>query len=185
MQGKPPQDEADRPEEETEGSPLVLVLVLLCAAVGVCLLVWGGTIGWILFVLGLILTVLLKLRAMTTAEREEERAAKRKARQEKLKKQREKEKAKKESLKTGKCPNCGGELQVLQKGYDTGTGVACCLLGGPVGLLGGLLGSGKKTRVCKGCGQEFSFGSQKQDSAAAVVVIVLLVVFLLILLASC
>ena len=73
----------------------------------------------------------------------------------------------------------------MHKGYDTGTGLACCCLGGPVGLLGGLLGSGQKTRVCAGCGKEFKFGSQERGNVMLVVGILVLVVLLMTLLGSC
>lgn len=98
-----------------------------------------------------------KQRAQKEKERRQRVAVRQRARQEELERSREKEQARKVSLRAGQCPDCGAELQVLQKGYDTGTGVACCLFTGPIGLLAGLLGSGKKTRVCKGCGREFRF----------------------------
>ncbi len=63
-----------------------------------------------------------------------------------------------------KCPACGStQIQVATKTETTGfsTGQGCCgaILLGPLGLLCGLLGSGKgKTdvvRVCLECGNEF------------------------------
>jgi Zn finger protein HypA/HybF involved in hydrogenase expression len=98
-------------------------------------------------------------RAQHKSEAQQERAARERARQEQLERIRQKQASRNASLHAGQCPDCGGELQVLEKGYDSGTGLACCCLAGPLGLLGGLLGSGEKTRVCKGCGREFRFGS--------------------------
>ena len=124
-------------------------------------------------------------RARELGEREQQKAAQDRARQAQLERARQEQAARNQSLHTGQCPNCGGHLQVMQKGYDTGTGLACCCLGGPVGLLGGLLGSGQKTRVCSGCGQEFRFGSQQQASVGVVVAVIALVVLFLVLLGSC
>jgi hypothetical protein len=97
-------------------------------------------------------------RAQEQRAQEQERAATEQARILRLQTTRQKQAARNGSLRAGRCPDCGAELQVMQKGYDTGTGLACCCLGGPLGLLGGMLGSGQKTRVCRGCGHEFKFG---------------------------
>ncbi len=65
---------------------------------------------------------------------------------------------------SGQCPRCGSNnLQaihsVTQKGFnDTGACSGCCCLG-PVGLLFGFCGSGKKQeqsgRMCLNCGNKF------------------------------
>ena len=117
-------------------------------------------------------------------ERRQQTAAMQRARQEQLERSRERAAGRTASLRAGNCPDCGAELQVLQKGYDSGTGLTCCCLAGPIGLLAGLLGSGTKTRVCKGCGHEFRFGSETNVAAIAVATVVAVVV-LLVLLRSC
>jgi len=65
---------------------------------------------------------------------------------------------------SGQCPKCGSNnLQAVhsatQKGFsDTGACSGCCCLG-PVGLLCGFCGSGKKQeqsyRMCLNCGNKF------------------------------
>lgn len=65
---------------------------------------------------------------------------------------------------SGQCPKCGSNnLQAIhsatQKGFsDTNACGGCCCLG-PVGLLCGLCGSGKKQeqsyRMCLNCGNKF------------------------------
>ncbi len=62
------------------------------------------------------------------------------------------------------CPKCKSEkVQAVQntetKGFSDGKGLLGCCLFGPLGLLCGLLGSGKKTtttsRICLDCGHKF------------------------------
>ncbi|MFO7958091.1 MAG: hypothetical protein R6X33_13445 [Candidatus Brocadiia bacterium] len=109
-----------------------------------------------------------KERAARRAEKEKERKernlAKQRARKEQLERSRRAEAERRSALRAGKCPVCGGEIQVIQKGYSTDTGLACCCLTGPIGLLGGFLGSGQKVRVCSGCGKEFSFCSNHKSA---------------------
>ena len=118
-------------------------------------------------------------------ERREEKRRRAVRRKEKRRQQREKKKEREKTLKSGTCPECGGELEVTQEGYQTGKGAVCCLLAGPLGLLGGLLGSGDKTRVCKGCGKEYPFDSQDADTTLVAIVLVCILFFFLVLLGSC
>lgn len=57
------------------------------------------------------------------------------------------------------CPACGSQQVTAQKrGYGTGAGAAGCLLLGPLGLLGGAIGSNKIIITCLSCGNEFEPG---------------------------
>jgi DNA-directed RNA polymerase subunit M/transcription elongation factor TFIIS len=59
----------------------------------------------------------------------------------------------------GLCPNCGSDkTQALRRGYNTGTGLTCCCLAGPIGLALGLIGSQEVLVVCKACGREYTPG---------------------------
>lgn len=130
----------------------------------------------------------IRKTAIRTAEAEARKARReqeRMDRQLQLARTRQAQAARNQSLHAGRCPNCGAELQVIQRGYDTGTGLTCCLFAGPLGLLAGLLDSGKRTRGCPGCGREFKFDSWGQNSVLAVLAVVAAVVFLLVLLGSC
>jgi len=59
------------------------------------------------------------------------------------------------------CPRCGStQVSGGQKGYRSGRAAAGCLLLGPVGLLGGLFGSGEVMATCLNCGHQWKPGSQ-------------------------
>ena len=66
--------------------------------------------------------------------------------------------------KSGQCPKCGSDkLQAVhtssQKGFSDASALGGCCLFGPLGLLCGLCGSGKKQessfRMCLNCGNKF------------------------------
>lgn len=54
------------------------------------------------------------------------------------------------------CPKCGStQIQITKKGFGLGKAAAGGLLIGPVGLLGGAIGSNKIQRVCINCKHTF------------------------------
>jgi predicted RNA-binding Zn-ribbon protein involved in translation (DUF1610 family) len=56
-----------------------------------------------------------------------------------------------------RCPKCNSEnIFSGQKGFATGKAAVGALLLGPVGLLGGMIGSKKAELVCKDCGNKWS-----------------------------
>ena len=58
-----------------------------------------------------------------------------------------------------RCPKCGGEqFAAGSKGFGLGKAVAGGFLLGPVGLLGGLIGSKKVKITCLGCGHTWKPG---------------------------
>jgi uncharacterized protein YbaR (Trm112 family) len=84
-----------------------------------------------------------------------------------------------ESLRAGKCPACGAQLQVVQSGYDGGWGLLGLLASGSgLGLLAGFLGSGKKVRVCSGCGRNYRFAYSGCAKLAVIGLVVLILVIL-------
>jgi len=92
-------------------------------------------------------------RRVKQQEREWRETERMRLRQEEMERQQERRQETARRLEAGLCPRCGSaSTELTKKGYDTGTGVACCLLGGPLGLLGGLMGSGQTLCVCKACG---------------------------------
>jgi len=62
------------------------------------------------------------------------------------------------------CPKCGAnQLTANKKGFGLGKAAAGGLLLGPVGLFGGLVGSGKVKITCLRCGHAWMAGSQTGD----------------------
>lgn len=58
-----------------------------------------------------------------------------------------------------KCPRCGGtQLSANKKGYGLGKAALGGVLLGPVGLLGGFVGSGEVKITCLKCGHVFRAG---------------------------
>ena len=58
-----------------------------------------------------------------------------------------------------KCPKCRStQLTANKKGFGLGKAAAGGLLLGPVGLLGGVMGSGKVKITCLKCGHEWKPG---------------------------
>ncbi len=58
------------------------------------------------------------------------------------------------------CPKCGSEqIAANKKGFGLGKAAAGGFLLGPVGLLGGLLGSGKVMVTCLACGHSWAAGA--------------------------
>ena len=58
-----------------------------------------------------------------------------------------------------KCPKCGSsQITADKKGYGLGKAVGGGLLLGPIGLLGGLIGSKKVMVTCLKCGQQWEAG---------------------------
>ena len=57
------------------------------------------------------------------------------------------------------CPKCGSNnIQIVteEKGYSAETGCCGAILLGPIGLILGLCGTGKKNkRMCVDCGKKF------------------------------
>ncbi len=59
-----------------------------------------------------------------------------------------------------KCPKCGStQFTAKNKGYSLGKEALGVVVLGPVGLLGGLVGSKKIRVVCLKCGHEWSPGA--------------------------
>lgn len=57
---------------------------------------------------------------------------------------------------TIKCPECGcTQISANKKGFGLGKAATGGLLLGPVGLLGGLIGSGKVVITCLRCGHQW------------------------------
>jgi len=55
-----------------------------------------------------------------------------------------------------RCPNCNSnQIKVLTKGFGLGKAAVGAIALGPIGLLGGLLGSKKIKIVCLKCGHEW------------------------------
>ena len=60
-----------------------------------------------------------------------------------------------------KCPRCGStQLHAGQKGFGLGKAAAGGLLLGPVGLLGGMIGSKKVIITCLNCGKKWRAGKR-------------------------
>jgi hypothetical protein len=58
-----------------------------------------------------------------------------------------------------KCPKCGStQISAGDKGFGLGKAAAGGLLLGPVGLLGGLIGSKKVIVTCLKCGYKWEAG---------------------------
>jgi ribosomal protein S27E len=59
-----------------------------------------------------------------------------------------------------KCPKCGStQLSADKKGFGLGKAIGGGLLLGPVGLLGGLVGSKKVMITCLKCGNQWKAGN--------------------------
>jgi len=59
-----------------------------------------------------------------------------------------------------KCPSCGStQISAGNKGFGLGKAAAGGILLGPVGLLGGLVGSKKVMVTCLNCGKQWKAGS--------------------------
>jgi len=60
-----------------------------------------------------------------------------------------------------KCPRCGSsQLHAGKKGFGLGKAAAGGLLLGPVGLLGGVIGSKKVMITCLSCGKKWKAGKR-------------------------
>lgn len=60
------------------------------------------------------------------------------------------------------CPKCGStQITANKKGFGLGKAAAGGILLGPVGLMGGLLGSNKVILTCLKCGHQFKPGQGK------------------------
>lgn len=58
-----------------------------------------------------------------------------------------------------KCPKCGStQITAGKKGFGLGKAAGGALLLGPVGLLGGMIGSKKVKITCLKCGHEWKPG---------------------------
>ena len=58
-----------------------------------------------------------------------------------------------------RCPRCrSNQLSANKQGFGAGKGAVGCLLVGPVGLAGGLIGSNKIKITCLNCGEVFDPG---------------------------
>ena len=61
------------------------------------------------------------------------------------------------------CPLCGSSrIQAGRKGYGVGKAAAGALLLGPLGLLGGFIGSSKVKVTCLKCGHVFAPGDRPE-----------------------
>lgn len=59
-----------------------------------------------------------------------------------------------------KCPKCGSnQITAQNKGFGLGKATVGGLMLGPVGLLGGLIGSKKVNVVCLHCGHKWEPGN--------------------------
>lgn len=59
------------------------------------------------------------------------------------------------------CPKCGSnQITAQNKGFGLGKAAVGGLILGPVGLLGGLVGSKKVNIVCLKCGYKWEAGSR-------------------------
>lgn len=59
-----------------------------------------------------------------------------------------------------RCPKClSAQVTAVQKGFGTGGAVLGAVLLGPLGLLGGMIGSGKTRLACMKCGHIFEPGT--------------------------
>jgi len=59
-----------------------------------------------------------------------------------------------------RCPNCGSsQITADRKGYGVGKAVGGVLIAGPVGLLGGFIGSRKVLITCLQCGKQWKPGA--------------------------
>lgn len=60
------------------------------------------------------------------------------------------------SFQGARCPHYGStSIQAVKKGFGLGKAAAGGILLGPIGLLGGAIGSNKIQRVCLNCGRKF------------------------------
>lgn len=60
-----------------------------------------------------------------------------------------------------RCPKCGStQLHAGDKGFGLGKAAAGGLLLGPVGLLGGMIGSKKVMITCLSCGKKWQAGKR-------------------------
>ena len=94
-------------------------------------------------------------------ERERQEAETRRLRQGEVQRQVKENEGIASRLREGLCPRCGSSAtEVMKKGYNSGTGLCCCLLGGPIGLAAGLSGSNEIMCVCKACGHQYKPGKK-------------------------
>lgn len=64
-----------------------------------------------------------------------------------------------------KCPKCGStQFTVKTKGFGLGKAALGAVALGPVGLLGGLIGSKKIKVVCLKCGHEWFPGKREKNA---------------------
>lgn len=55
-----------------------------------------------------------------------------------------------------RCPYCGSsQIQMMKNGFSFGKAAAGVVVAGPVGAVGGAIGSNKTQRVCLSCGKKF------------------------------
>jgi len=126
-------------------------------------------------------------RAQKEMQRRQRVAAKQRARQEELERSRKRAETREASLRAGRCPDCGAQLQVLRKTFDgrraLSWGCLSYLLG--FGYLGALAGFGsgtEMTRVCGGCGREFPFSASRLSKTTNVVTTVVAIIIIVIVL---
>jgi len=63
---------------------------------------------------------------------------------------------KQQRIANSHCPRCGStNVGIQKKGFGTGKALTGAVLFGPIGLAGGLLGSGGNQRVCLDCGKNW------------------------------